>query len=179
MTAVASVGPVSLLARRPEGTLKFLFWSAVVHAALFSLAMVYAKLREDAAIGSNDRYAGAAGSCVGNPTVEHGNLVGSLRGKGSYRKWMNADEANEGLELAVGVIFIAGAEGALGEKVHGQQGARKERQEGESEFPKKFTPHVSRTDSLRRGRFSGAGDFPDRIQSFRGGGGRKRPRCGA
>src|SRR6266481_551877 len=31
---------------------------------------------------------------------------------------MNADEANEGLELAVGVIFIAGAEGALGENVH-------------------------------------------------------------
>jgi len=51
MTAVASAGPVSLLARRSEGTLlKFLFWSAVVHAALFSLAMVYAKLHEDAAI---------------------------------------------------------------------------------------------------------------------------------
>ncbi len=37
---------------------------------------------------------------------------------------MNTDEAIQGLELAVGVIFVAGAEGALGEKVHGQQGAR-------------------------------------------------------
>jgi len=50
MTAVASVGPVSLLARRPEGTLKFLFWSAVVHAVLFSVAIVYAKLHEAPAI---------------------------------------------------------------------------------------------------------------------------------
>jgi hypothetical protein len=55
--------------------------------------------------------------------MEHRNLVGSPLRKGSYRKRMNADEANEGLELAVCVIFIAGAEGALGEKVHGQQGA--------------------------------------------------------
>jgi TonB family protein len=51
MTAVASAGPVSLLVRRPEGMLiKFLFWSAVVHAALFSLAIVYAKFHEEAAI---------------------------------------------------------------------------------------------------------------------------------
>ncbi|HEY1418091.1 MAG TPA: energy transducer TonB [Myxococcaceae bacterium] len=51
MTAVASAGPVSLLARRTEATLvKFLFWSAVVHAALFSLALVYAKLHEEPAI---------------------------------------------------------------------------------------------------------------------------------
>ncbi len=47
MTAVASAGPVSLLARRPEGPLlKFLFWSALVHAVLFSLALVWAKLHE-------------------------------------------------------------------------------------------------------------------------------------
>ena len=51
MTAVASAAPVSLLVRRPEGMLlKFLFWSAVVHAALFSVALVYAKLHEEAAI---------------------------------------------------------------------------------------------------------------------------------
>lgn len=47
MTTVASVAPVSLLVRRPEGTLKFLFWSAVVHAALFSLALAWAKLHEE------------------------------------------------------------------------------------------------------------------------------------
>ena len=51
MTAVASAAPVSLLVRRPEGMLlKFLFWSAVVHAALFSVALVYAKLHEEPAI---------------------------------------------------------------------------------------------------------------------------------
>ncbi|HZW90380.1 MAG TPA: energy transducer TonB, partial [Myxococcaceae bacterium] len=51
MTSVASVAPVSLLVRRPERTLiKFLFWSAVVHAVLFSLAVVYAKLHEEPAI---------------------------------------------------------------------------------------------------------------------------------
>ena len=51
MTAVASAGPVSLLARRPEGPLlKFLFWSALVHAVLFSLALVWAKLHETPAI---------------------------------------------------------------------------------------------------------------------------------
>jgi TonB family protein len=50
MTTVASVAPVSLLVRRPEGTLKFLFWSAVVHAVLFSLALAWAKLHEEAAI---------------------------------------------------------------------------------------------------------------------------------
>ena len=48
MTTLASVAPVSLLVRRPEGTLlKFLFWSAVVHAALFSLALAWAKLHEE------------------------------------------------------------------------------------------------------------------------------------
>lgn len=47
MTTVASPAPVSLLARRPEGPLlKFLFWSAVVHAVLGSLALVWAKLHE-------------------------------------------------------------------------------------------------------------------------------------
>ncbi|MGZ6071874.1 MAG: energy transducer TonB, partial [Myxococcaceae bacterium] len=47
MTGVAVQAPVSLLARRPEGPLlAFLFWSAVVHAVLLSLAMVYAKLHE-------------------------------------------------------------------------------------------------------------------------------------
>ena len=51
MTTVATAAPVSLLARRPDGPLlKFLFWSAVVHAALFSLALVYAKLHEEPAI---------------------------------------------------------------------------------------------------------------------------------
>ena len=51
MTSVAFATPVSLLARRPEGPLlKFLFWSAVVHAALFSLALVWAKLHEEPAI---------------------------------------------------------------------------------------------------------------------------------
>ena len=51
MTALASGGPVSLLARRSEATLlKFLFWSAVVHAALFSVALAYAKLHEEPAI---------------------------------------------------------------------------------------------------------------------------------
>jgi TonB family protein len=51
MTTVASVVPVSLLVRRSEGTLlKFLFWSAVVHSALFSLALAWAKLHEEAAI---------------------------------------------------------------------------------------------------------------------------------
>jgi TonB family protein len=51
MTAVASVAPVSLLARRPERTLlKFLFWSALVHAVLFSLAIAYAKMHEEPAI---------------------------------------------------------------------------------------------------------------------------------
>ncbi|MGZ6162942.1 MAG: energy transducer TonB, partial [Myxococcaceae bacterium] len=47
MTGVAVQAPVSLLARRPEGPLlAFLFWSAVVHAVLLSLAVVYAKLHE-------------------------------------------------------------------------------------------------------------------------------------
>ena len=47
MTQVATAGPVSLLARRPEGPLvKFLFWSALVHVVLFSLALVWAKLHE-------------------------------------------------------------------------------------------------------------------------------------
>jgi len=51
MTSVASIAPVSLLARRPEATLlKFLFWSALVHAALFSIALVYAKMHEEPAI---------------------------------------------------------------------------------------------------------------------------------
>ena len=51
MTSVASASPVSLLVRRSEATLfKFLFWSAVVHAVLFSLAIVWAKLHEEAAI---------------------------------------------------------------------------------------------------------------------------------
>lgn len=52
MTTVASVAPpVSLLVRRSEATLlKFLFWSAVVHAVLFSLALAWAKLHEEAAI---------------------------------------------------------------------------------------------------------------------------------
>ncbi len=51
MTSVAAAGPVSLLARRPEGPLvRFLFWSALVHAALFALALVWAKLHETPAI---------------------------------------------------------------------------------------------------------------------------------
>ena len=51
MTTLASAAPVSLLARRSEATFpKFLFWSAVVHAVIFSLAVVYAKLHEEAAI---------------------------------------------------------------------------------------------------------------------------------
>ena len=51
MTSVASVAPVSLLVRRSEATLfKFLFWSAVVHAALVSLAIAYAKLHEEPSI---------------------------------------------------------------------------------------------------------------------------------
>ena len=51
MTSVASIAPVSLLARRPEATLlKFLFWSALVHAVLFSLALGYAKMHEEPAI---------------------------------------------------------------------------------------------------------------------------------
>jgi TonB family protein len=51
MTALASAAPVSLLARRSEATFaKFLFWSALVHLALFSLALVWAKLHEEPAI---------------------------------------------------------------------------------------------------------------------------------
>ena len=51
MTTVASGSPVSLLVRRSEATLfKFLFWSAVVHAALVSLAIAYAKLHEEPSI---------------------------------------------------------------------------------------------------------------------------------
>ncbi|HUM12802.1 MAG TPA: energy transducer TonB [Myxococcaceae bacterium] len=51
MTSVAVAAPVSLLARRPEGPLlRFLFWSALVHAVLFSLALVWAKLHEAPAI---------------------------------------------------------------------------------------------------------------------------------
>ena len=51
MTTLVSTAPVSLLVRRPEATLlKFLFWSALVHAALFSLALVWAKLHEEPAI---------------------------------------------------------------------------------------------------------------------------------
>ena len=47
MTGAAVQAPVSLLARRPEGPLgTFLFWSAVVHAVLLSLAVVYAKMHE-------------------------------------------------------------------------------------------------------------------------------------
>ena len=47
MTGVAAHAPVSLLGRRAEGPLLlFLFWSAVVHAVLFSLAVVWAKLHE-------------------------------------------------------------------------------------------------------------------------------------
>ena len=51
MTGVAVHAPVSLLGRRPEGALLlFLFWSAVVHAVLFSLAVVWAKLHETPAV---------------------------------------------------------------------------------------------------------------------------------
>jgi colicin import membrane protein len=51
MTALASAAPVSLLARRSEATFaKFLFWSGLVHLALFSLALVWAKLHEEPAI---------------------------------------------------------------------------------------------------------------------------------
>ncbi len=51
MTSVAVAAPVSLLARRPEGPLlRFLFWSALVHAVLFALALVWAKLHEAPAI---------------------------------------------------------------------------------------------------------------------------------
>ena len=47
----AVIAPVSLLARRPEGPLyRFLFWSALVHAVLFSLAVVWAQLHEGPAI---------------------------------------------------------------------------------------------------------------------------------
>jgi len=134
---------------------------------------------QDAAIGRDDGDAGAAFGGVENPAVQDRNLVRSLRRKRSYRKRVNADQADERLKFVVSVIFVAGAEGAFGEKIHGQQGARKECQEGEREIPKKFTPHVSRTDSLRRGQSSGAGDFPGQIQSFRAGGAHRRPRCGA
>ena len=51
MTTLAPAAPVSLLARRSEATFpKFLFWSALVHVAIFSLALVYAKLHEEPAI---------------------------------------------------------------------------------------------------------------------------------
>jgi TonB family protein len=51
MTGVAVQAPVSLLVRRPGGTLfLFLFWSAVVHAVLLTLAVVYAKLHESPAV---------------------------------------------------------------------------------------------------------------------------------
>jgi len=51
MTSVASTAPASLLVRRPEGPLlRFLFWSALVHAVLFSTAIVWAKLHEEPAI---------------------------------------------------------------------------------------------------------------------------------
>jgi TonB family protein len=51
MTQAAAASPVSLLARRPEGPLyRFLFWSALVHAVLFSLAVVWARLHEEPAI---------------------------------------------------------------------------------------------------------------------------------
>ena len=51
MTSVASTAPVSLLARRPDGPLvKFLFWSALVHVVLASMAIVWAKLHEDPTI---------------------------------------------------------------------------------------------------------------------------------
>lgn len=47
----AAFAPVSLLARRPEGPLyRFLFWSALVHAVLFSLAVVWAEIHEGPAI---------------------------------------------------------------------------------------------------------------------------------
>src|SRR5260221_431817 len=148
--------------------------SVVFHGAGFGFGV-----GQHAAIGRDDGDTGAAFGGVGDPTVQHGNLVGGLRRKGRYGKRMNVDQADQRLKFVVSVIFVAGAEGALGQKVHGQQGAREERQEGEREFPKKFTPHVSRTDNPHRGRSSGAGDFPDRIQFFRAAGGRTRPRSGA
>ena len=47
----AAVAPVSLLVRRSEGPLfRFTFWSALVHAVLFSLAVVWAQLHEGPAI---------------------------------------------------------------------------------------------------------------------------------
>src|SRR5260221_10227290 len=97
----------------------YFFTAAVVfHGAGFGFGV-----GQDAAIGRDDGDAGAAFGGVGNPTVQHGNLVGRLRRKGRYGKRMNVDQADQRLQFVVSVIFVAGAEGALGQKIHGQQGA--------------------------------------------------------
>jgi TonB family protein len=54
MRTWTSTAPVSLLARRPDAAFgRFVFWSALVHAVLFALAVVYALVHEAPAIDLN------------------------------------------------------------------------------------------------------------------------------
>ena len=54
MPTVTSTAPVSLLARRPDAAFgRFMFWSALLHAVLFALAVVYAVVNEAPAIDLN------------------------------------------------------------------------------------------------------------------------------
>ncbi len=71
MTSVAVQVPVSLLVRRPGGTLfLFLFWSAVVHTVLISLAVVYAKLHEAPAVDLDQKPISATLVRQGTPRDE-------------------------------------------------------------------------------------------------------------
>src|SRR2546422_9891489 len=80
--------------------------------------------------------------------------------------------------LESGSLVIA-PQGALGEVVHGEQHAEKQRQKGESEFPEEIMPHGSRTSIRLRGPFSDAQGVPGQARSSHAGGGRKRPHCAA
>src|SRR5271157_1297702 len=85
----------------------------------------------------------------------------------------------EGLHLVKSVVLVAASQGSFGEEIHCEQYAQQERQKSQRKFPKKFTPHVSRTSSPRRAPFSGAAGSPDRFQSSPATAARTHPRCAA
>ena len=58
---------------------------------------------------------------------------------------MQLHEARHGSELRETGALIVAAQGALGEKIHGNQYAEQQRKEGECEFCEKITPHEPRT----------------------------------
>ncbi len=149
---------------------------------LWAARVVLHRLRIRLRIGKHkplrgdDGDARSARSHFAHPRLKPANFFG-FRGRNCRQNWrVTLTDSSDRFELFESGSLVIAPQHSFSRIVSAEQRHEQQRQKGEREFPEKIKPHGFRTNSPRREPSSSEWDFPDRIRSSRGGGGRKRPR---